>query len=48
MITVIICFIALFLGYMFYSRFVERYADMNPDNKTPAYTMNDGVDYLPM
>lgn len=48
MITVIICFIALFMGYIFYSKFVERYADMNPDHKTPAYTMNDGVDYLPM
>ena len=38
----------LLLGYLFYSRLVERNADVNPTRKTPAFFMKDGVDYVPL
>lgn len=48
MFTLIISLTALLLGYLFYSRFVERYADVDDKRITPAYSMQDGVDYIPM
>ncbi|NOY97148.1 MAG: carbon starvation protein A, partial [Chlorobi bacterium] len=48
MITFFVCLAVLLLGYSFYSRFVERIARIDPNRQTPAYSMNDGVDYLPM
>ncbi len=38
----------LILGFVFYSRFIERIEGADPDRQTPAYKMNDGVDYVPM
>lgn len=47
MFSFTICFIALILGYLFYGKFVERI--FGPDNrKTPALTMADGVDFVPL
>ncbi|MFW6277409.1 MAG: carbon starvation protein A [Prolixibacteraceae bacterium] len=40
--------VVLLLGYFFYSRLVERNADVRADRKTPAYFMKDGVDYVPL
>ncbi len=48
MITFFVCLSVLLLGYSFYSKFVERIARIDPNRQTPAYSMNDGVDYLPM
>lgn len=48
MITFFIGLTVLILGYIFYSKFVERFADVDPTRKTPAYTMEDGVDYVPL
>jgi carbon starvation protein CstA len=48
MISFFIGLLVLLLGYLFYSKFVERYADVDPTRKTPAYTMEDGVDYVPL
>ena len=48
MISFFIGLLVLLLGYLFYSKFVERYADVDPTRKTPAYTMEDGVDYIPL
>jgi carbon starvation protein CstA len=48
MITFFIGLTVLILGYIFYSKFVERFADVDPARKTPAYTMEDGVDYVPL
>ncbi len=48
MITFFVGLIALILGYIFYSRFVERFADVDGNRQTPAYSMNDGVDYVPL
>lgn len=36
------------LGYLFYSKFIaERIYRLDPDFRTPAHTMRDGVDYVP-
>jgi carbon starvation protein CstA len=48
MITFFIGLLVLLLGYLFYSKIIERYADIDPTRKTPAYTMEDGVDYVPL
>lgn len=48
MITFIAAILALILGYIFYGRLAERIMGPDPNRTTPAYTMNDGVDYMPM
>ncbi|MFA7227216.1 MAG: carbon starvation CstA family protein, partial [Dysgonamonadaceae bacterium] len=48
MITFIICLAILILGYVFYSKFIERTFGADPDKPTPAYKLNDKVDYIPM
>lgn len=48
MFTLIISLAALLVGYLFYSRVVERYAEVDSKRVTPAYAMQDGVDYIPM
>lgn len=47
MISLILSFAVLIAGYLIYGRVVEGV--FAPDErKTPAYTRNDGVDFLPM
>lgn len=47
MITFIVSFIALILGYVIYGKFVAGV--FQPDNRqTPAVVKNDGIDYVPM
>ncbi len=48
MITFTCCLIALIVGYFTYGKFIERIFGMDPKRQTPAYTMQDGVDYIPM
>lgn len=48
MITFCISLILLILGYLFYGRLVERVFGIDETRKTPAETMTDGVDYVPM
>jgi len=48
MITFCISFVLLILGYFIYSRVVERVFGVDDDRPTPAVTMADGVDYVPM
>jgi carbon starvation protein CstA len=48
MITFIVCITVLILGYLFYSRFIERIEKVDGSRQTPAYKLNDGVDYVPM
>ncbi|ABP78083.1 MULTISPECIES: carbon starvation protein A [Stutzerimonas] len=39
---------AMALGYVFYSKFIaERIYRLDPNYRTPAHTMRDGVDYVP-
>ncbi len=48
MITFFISILALVLGYIFYSKVAERIFGADEKRKTPAMTMKDGVDYMPM
>ncbi|WP_373231770.1 carbon starvation protein A [Cohnella sp.] len=48
MITFIVAIVLLIVGYYTYGKFVEKTFGINTERKTPAYTMKDGVDYLPM
>ncbi len=47
MITFIIGIFILFTGYIFYSKYTESQFGIT-DEKTPAETINDGVDYVPL
>ena len=47
MITFILCVAILLLGYLLYGKYVTKV--FGPDDRqTPAYAMEDGVDYVPM
>ncbi|WP_099463696.1 MULTISPECIES: carbon starvation CstA family protein [Parabacteroides] len=48
MITFICCLVALIVGYFVYGSFIERIIGIDPSRKTPAYTQQDGVDYIPL
>jgi carbon starvation protein CstA len=48
MITFFISLLLLILGFVFYSRFIERIAGINASRQTPAYKLQDGIDYVPM
>lgn len=48
MITFLLSFAALIIGYMVYGKFVEKVFGIDENFKTPAYTKTDGVDYVPM
>lgn len=48
MITFSLSIVALLLGYWLYGSFVERVFGSDSSRQTPAYTKQDGVDYIPM
>lgn len=48
MITFSIALAALIGGYFLYGKFVERVFGADSSRRTPAYTKQDGVDYLPL
>jgi carbon starvation protein CstA len=48
MITFLLSMLALVLGYLFYARFIQKIAGIDPSRQTPAYKLADGVDYIPM
>lgn len=48
MITFFLAVALLLLGYFFYSKLIERIIGVDPKRETPAVTMADGVDYVPM
>ena len=48
MITFFSSILILILGYIFYSKYIERIEGINPERVTPAYKLKDGVDYVPM
>jgi len=48
MITFLVSIALLILGYLVYGSFVEKRFGADERRTTPAYTMQDGVDYLPM
>jgi carbon starvation protein CstA len=48
MITFFVSILALILGYVFYSKLAERIFGADKNRETPALSMTDGVDYLPL
>ena len=48
MISFFICLFALILSYVLYGRFLERIVGVDESAETPAYRLNNGVDYVPM
>ncbi|SEQ36123.1 carbon starvation CstA family protein [Basfia succiniciproducens] len=48
MLWFLLCVAILLLGYFIYGKIVEKIFVINPDRKTPAYSLRDGVDYVPM
>ncbi len=48
MIWFLSCIAALVLGYVLYGAVVEKIFGINTARETPAHTVNDGVDYVPM
>lgn len=48
MITFTLALVLLIGGYFTYGRYVNRIFAPNPTRRTPAVTMTDGVDYMPL
>ncbi len=48
MITFICCLLILIAGYFVYGRFIEKVFGIDTSRQTPAYALQDGVDYIPM
>ncbi len=48
MMWFLFCVAALIGGYVIYGAFVEKVFGINEKRKTPAHTMQDGVDFVPM
>ena len=48
MYSFIICAAILIASYFIYGKFVERISGVDETRQTPAYRMEDGVDYVPM
>lgn len=48
MISFIICLIALILSYFTYGVFLERIVGIDENRLTPAYSLENGIDYVPM
>ena len=48
MYSFIICFLALVASYFVYGKFIERIAGVDETRQTPAYRLQDGIDYIPM
>ncbi len=46
-VIIVIAAIALIAAYVFYGRYLAKKWGVDPDAKTPAYTEQDGVDYVP-
>ncbi len=48
MITFLLSILLLVAGYMVYGKFVARFLEVDPARRTPAYELEDGVDFSPM
>ena len=47
LLIVVAAIVLLFIGYVFYGSWLAKQWGVDPSRKTPAYEMEDGVDYLP-
>ena len=48
MVTFFVALAVLIIGYLIYGKFIEKLFGADPKRETPAVTMADGVDYVPM
>jgi carbon starvation protein CstA len=48
MITFIAALVLLVVGFMVYGKFIDRFFGADANRATPAVTMADGVDFIPM
>lgn len=48
MYSFIICFLVLIVSYFLYGKFIERISGVDENHETPAFRLQDGVDYIPM
>ena len=48
MYSFIICFLAILSSYFVYGKLLERIAGVDETRETPAYKLQDGVDYMPL
>ncbi|WP_407414719.1 carbon starvation protein A [Methanobrevibacter sp.] len=48
MYSFVLCFLTLVASYFIYGKFVERMAGVDETRETPAYRLQDGIDYIPM
>jgi carbon starvation protein CstA len=48
MVTFITAVFLLLLGYLIYSKLVEKVFGVNPEKTTPAIRLKDDVDFVPM
>jgi len=48
MISFLGCVFCLILGYVLYSKVIEKILDINPIKITPAYSLKDNIDYMPL
>ncbi|AQQ52510.1 carbon starvation CstA family protein [Planococcus lenghuensis] len=48
MITFLVSIALLIIGYLTYGKYVEKVFGVKAERNTPAYTLSDGVDYVPM
>ena len=48
MISFAVALLALIVGYFTYGKFISHVFGVNPSRKTPCFTHQDGVDYIPL
>ena len=48
MYSFIICALALVASYFVYGKFIEKISGVDETQQTPAFRLQDGVDYVPM
>ncbi len=48
MITFTIALLVLIVGYIVYGRYIDRLFGPDPDRQTPALSMQDGIDFIPL
>ena len=48
MITFSLALVLLIVGYLVYGKFIDRLFQPDASRKTPAITMADGVDFIPL
>ena len=48
MISFIICFVTLIASYFIYGKYIERISGVDETQQTPAFKLQDGIDYIPM